>query len=64
MILWQIQRDGVGEKVWKSRERRRFGRISFMRIPRMRFQKERVLSTCKKKVGGGGGMGRPEEWME
>ena len=45
VILWQIQRDGVGEKVWKSRERKRFGRISFMRILRMRFQKERVLST-------------------
>lgn len=45
VILWQIQRDGVGEKVWKSRERRRFGRISFMRILRMQFQKERVLST-------------------
>ena len=45
VILWQIQRDGVDEKVWKSRERQRFGRISFMRIFRMWFQKERVLST-------------------
>ena len=26
VILWQIQRDGVDEKVWKSREMERFGR--------------------------------------
>lgn len=35
VILWQIQRDEVVKKVWKSRERQRFGRISFMRIFRM-----------------------------
>ena len=40
VILWQIQRDGVDEKVWKSRERQRFGRISFMRISEYGFRRK------------------------
>ena len=40
VILWQIQRDGVDEKVWKSRERQRFGRISFMRISGYGFRRK------------------------